>query len=1022
MAQTAITWIGATGAPPIDGKATLRLEFSETVADLTAELFSFICYGADGKELSQLPAAEALEADAVIVNEYTLTLTNVPAEIGGRIKISINKSNIKPADKWWNLDGTTDETFVMVKYSGEALYVGDTATLQATVYPSSATPVWSSGSPEIATVDAEGRVTALSPGLTMITAAVGTVKDAVAIAVLAQPGEALTGIVWKGSLDAAPEPAEAGWAYYNTTDKKSYIYYGGEWHLLAADGEDENGVSIVWLGEREEPENPETGWAYYDAELEESRIWDGDSWETLSKDGEAGAAAGSGIIVDPQAKTVVIPAVFSAAEIQTAIESDAPDNHAESGWRVYVKGIFVDNAAERDALLAGITAGLPSGTIDLNLSFCYGEDWNNASTRIGALVLPDSVRTITKAGDWQSNLTSIYASGVTTIKNMAFYRCSKLTSAAFPQLATIEDAAVDGCEALVRFNAPAVLTIGEEAFVHCSSLTSVDFPLATSVGNYAFIDCLSLVNVDLPQVTVIGDCMFQRNYNLTSVNIPQATAIGGQAFMGCSSLATVNFPLVTSIWTAAFEHSGLTSADFPQAVSFQSNAFSYCTALKHVKLPKLTALDANWFANSPNIETLDISSVTNFSEFYGTFTFGSAGLNLQQLRTVNAAAATSIPANAFTGCAALTSVNLPQAATIGANAFKDSGITSLNLPAATDIGDCAFQNCPNLKQVSLPKVTTLQTLAQFATNGWFKNSMNIETINLDGVTEIPDYYFIVSDELEQPGLHLKTIRAKSATSIGGLAFYGCAELVHVNFPNVTFITDMAFYQCTSLETADFPKLVSTGINVFVDSTSLRSVNAPELVEIGINAFYNTALTTADFPKAKSIGASAFAQCGSLQSVNLPKATSIEGTTFLGCTNLITVNAPQVITIAALAFSECTNLITVNAPKVTTIVSLAFASCTSLVSIDLPKVETIGGGAFGGGDPSVRNYTPCISLIRVTLPADVETQETYMDTETNMPPFPGNLHAVYEDGGRIAGTYWRVGQTWTREAEMAGEEE
>lgn len=44
--------------------------------------------------------------------------------------------------------------------------------------------------------------------------------------------------IWKGSLEAAPESPEVGWAYYNTTDKKSYIYDGENWQVFAQDGKD----------------------------------------------------------------------------------------------------------------------------------------------------------------------------------------------------------------------------------------------------------------------------------------------------------------------------------------------------------------------------------------------------------------------------------------------------------------------------------------------------------------------------------------------------------------------------------------------------------------------------------------------------------------------------------------------------------------------------------------------------------------------------------------------------------------
>jgi uncharacterized repeat protein (TIGR02543 family) len=47
----------------------------------------------------------------------------------------------------------------------------------------------------------------------------------------------IIGLTWKGSLDSAPSSPEAGWAYYNTADKKSYIFDGAQWQIIAQDGD-----------------------------------------------------------------------------------------------------------------------------------------------------------------------------------------------------------------------------------------------------------------------------------------------------------------------------------------------------------------------------------------------------------------------------------------------------------------------------------------------------------------------------------------------------------------------------------------------------------------------------------------------------------------------------------------------------------------------------------------------------------------------------------------------------------------
>ncbi len=44
-------------------------------------------------------------------------------------------------------------------------------------------------------------------------------------------------IVWKDSSASAPSSPELNWAYYNTVERKSYVWDGTDWKILAQDGE-----------------------------------------------------------------------------------------------------------------------------------------------------------------------------------------------------------------------------------------------------------------------------------------------------------------------------------------------------------------------------------------------------------------------------------------------------------------------------------------------------------------------------------------------------------------------------------------------------------------------------------------------------------------------------------------------------------------------------------------------------------------------------------------------------------------
>ncbi len=115
-------------------------------------------------------------------------------------------------------------------------------------------------------------------------------------------------IVWQGSLASAPSSPQLNWGYYNSTDKKSYVWDGDSWEILSQDGNagvqgpqgvqgpaGTNGISIVWQGTlASSPSSPQLNWGYYNSTDKKSYVWDGDSWEILSQDGSAGAQGPAG--------------------------------------------------------------------------------------------------------------------------------------------------------------------------------------------------------------------------------------------------------------------------------------------------------------------------------------------------------------------------------------------------------------------------------------------------------------------------------------------------------------------------------------------------------------------------------------------------------------------------------------------------------------------------------------------------------------------------------------------------------
>ena len=100
-------------------------------------------------------------------------------------------------------------------------------------------------------------------------------------------------IRWQGTFAEHPENPENGWAYYNSTDKKSYVYQGGTWYQMTVDGNDgidgNDGLSITWQGESTSaPSNPQVNWVYKDTDNGIVYIYTGTAWEVMTYDGNDG--------------------------------------------------------------------------------------------------------------------------------------------------------------------------------------------------------------------------------------------------------------------------------------------------------------------------------------------------------------------------------------------------------------------------------------------------------------------------------------------------------------------------------------------------------------------------------------------------------------------------------------------------------------------------------------------------------------------------------------------------------------
>ena len=514
------------------------------------------------------------------------------------------------------------------------------------------------------------------------------------------------------------------------------------------------------------------------------------------------------------------------------------------------------------------------------------QDFDKFTLQSGVLMIKDGVEEINmRAFAQQTDITAVYIpSTVKKIGNYAFYNCTNLTDVVFYNTRSESS----------------FTEIGEMAFRYCKKLKSINLPSTTkTISRNAFEGCASLEEITIP----------------ASVN-HSAIATGQNAFAKCTSLHTVNFEenaVLTALATSMFEGcTALKNITIPETVkTVGGSLFKGCTSLEEIHLPsKITSLPASLFSGCTSLKTVTADG-----------------------------AITAVNGSVFLECGALTSLgfSLEKVTTVGASAFKLSGIESINLPKVTSLGANSFQGCANLTSVTLN----------------------------NALKTIPNYTFADCTALENITLPTGLVKSGSTYPLGTYVFQNCTSLKSISFPDgVVRLQNNSFDGCSSLESIDFNKVTELQGYIFQNCTSLTSVKLPKMTVTGTSIFKGcTSLTDVELSENTKVGPYMFQNCTSLKNVVLPKTNGTNTYLFSGCTALESITLPSSFTtIPNYTFYGCTSLKTVAYEgKVTTINIGVFQGCTALKELPIPAtVTTINDNAFNG----------CTGLEEVELPASV----------------------------------------------------
>ncbi|MGN1104128.1 MAG: leucine-rich repeat protein [Candidatus Coproplasma sp.] len=626
------------------------------------------------------------------------------------------------------------------------------------------------------------------------------------------------------------------------------------------------------------------------------------------------------------------------------------------------------------------------------------------------------------------NLTTVsIPASVVSIDYYAFAMCGKLETVNFAKdnkLTGIYEGAFYGCNNLKNIVIPdSIIEISDFAFYGCSSLTSLPISQTSNlkgIFDYAFA-YTGITELTIPETVIdIGAYAF-RGARLKTVVIPNANAqqliIGIGAFADCNDLVEITLPFIG----ASFEDAEISWFGYIfGAGGYQANSTYIPESLKTVTITEgINAIGTGAFYGIQSMEKINLpESITmvysySFCNCSAKYSFVNAisvegnvidGTFFQAYRSAGgysiyyvggisgtltlADGITRIEQNAFTGCANLVKIILPQSleyiasyslascssltevefaeniniTTIGGRVFYWTGLKTIEIPASvTTIEDYAFEGCENLVEV----INHSDLIFEIGSDSYGEVAKNAKVIiDKNGKKiykdEVTDLVYIEADMFRF---------VKENETFKLVAYMGNKETVtlpeYVEYNGVK--NDYIIFQMTGGKNLIVPEGVKEiGESAFKNNYSIISVRIADSVEsIGKFAFcYCQNLKYVYFgenSRLESIGQQAFVNCMALKEICLPENLQTVGMgAFTYCTSLSKVSiGSKVDNIDSYTFERCGELselvISPENQSVTLIDGILFdKDKTNIIwiSADVKKVvvpSTVSGYSVSGYD-------------------------------------------------------------------------
>lgn len=527
------------------------------------------------------------------------------------------------------------------------------------------------------------------------------------------------------------------------------------------------------------------------------------------------------------------------------------------------------------------------------------------------------------------------------------------------------------------------------AFINCESLKEISLPTSlTALSRNSLSNCYSLYKVSgLENVDTFYGYALSKTA-IEEVNIPNASTIAEAVFNECPNLKRVinlGHPTIlghdSHTWDNTYRDQGV---------------FDSCPSLEEVALPS-------------SLITIGTGTFYNCS----SLTVVTGGENVENIRK---------------------------------NAFVRTAISNTSIFTKVKVvGEAAFVGCPNLQEVSLPSLTTLEKRA-------FASSSVVKVVDLGRITQIGSndgwnatyHYYGVFDGCDSL---TEVILPSTLTTIGSGTFYNCKSITKmVNINRVSKIYTAGLQGCLGIKDVGvsgdevvFPNLTEIGnyglcdfgvekVLIFPSLTSLGKCGLKRVRATGIKAYRLTNLQTIDGNSGEN---GVIGMCPNLKFIELPEVTVAEYCALNGCNALESISMDKLERAVAGNFINKPSIREISLPSLTTLTNYStnynmfsgssyeriylpslvnpvsqtsgpqygtlFGNCPDLTVVEVPKVKVFPPWAFYNCR-KIRRFVGYDSIEQ--LGPDTFTYNVFDDVEVSLPNL--TTHIQYGTGNNVFG--------------------